>query len=192
MDYLPLVSSAPVWLADGRDPSRTIVIEPQMAFGTGEHEMTRGVVRLMAAVIREGDRVADLGSGSAVLSIAAAKLGAARVTAIEIDHDAIANAEENVRRNDVGDRVTVIEGDAHVLLPLLAPVRVVLANIISSVLVGLLPLIALSLTEDGEAILSGILLDERPILRGALTAGGWIVRAEDAEGQWWSTSIAKA
>src|SRR3954470_15400040 len=97
-DLGPL-SIVPPWLADGRDPARTIVIEPQMAFGTGEHQTTRGVVRLLPDVIRNGDRVADLGAGSAVLAIAAVKLGASHVTAIELDHDSIANAEQNVERN---------------------------------------------------------------------------------------------
>ena len=189
-DLGPL-SIVPPWLADGRDPARTIVIEPQMAFGTGEHQTTRGVVRLMPGVIRAGDRVADLGCGSAVLAIAAAKLGAAHVTAIEIDHDAIANAEENVERNGVVGHVTIFEGDAAVLLPLVAPVRVILANIISSVLIEMLPMMATSLASDGEAILSGMLLDERAMMLGVLHEGGWNVTAEDAEGLWWSARIAR-
>jgi ribosomal protein L11 methyltransferase len=167
------------------------VIEPAMAFGTGEHETTRGVVRLLQSVIRAGDIVADLGSGSAVLAIAAARLGAARVVAIELDHDAIGNAEENVARNGVSDRVTVIEGDAALLLPLVAPVRVVLANIISSVLVELLPAIADALSRDGAAILSGILVEERPEMMRVLESAGWSVVSEDREGQWWSVSIAR-
>jgi ribosomal protein L11 methyltransferase len=188
---LGALSIVPPWLADGRDPSRTVVIEPEMAFGTGEHQTTRGVVRLLPDVIRAGDRVADLGAGSAVLAIAAAKLGAAHVTAIELDHDAIANAEENVTRNDVGGRVTVIEGDASVLLPFIAPVRVVLANIISSVLTAMLPTIAESLTSDGEAVLSGILVEERPRMLGVFEAGGWRLVAEDVEGTWWTARIAR-
>ena len=188
---LGTLSIVPPWLAHGRDPARTIVIEPQMAFGTGEHQTTRGVVRLLPAVIRRGDRVADLGSGSAVLSIAAAKLGASHVTAIEIDHDSIENARENVERNGVADRITIFEGDATVLLPLVAPVRVVLANIISSVLVEMLPMIAASLTPGGEAILSGMLLDERDMMLGVLDDGGWNVTGEDAEGLWWSARIAR-
>ena len=80
---LGALSIVPPWLAEGRDPARTIVIEPEMAFGTGEHQTTRGVVRLLPALLRAGDRVADLGAGSAVLSIAAAKLGASQVFAIE-------------------------------------------------------------------------------------------------------------
>jgi ribosomal protein L11 methylase PrmA len=75
------------------------VIDPGMAFGTGDHPTTRGVVRLMQGAVRPGDLVADLGAGSAVLSIAAIKLGAARAAAIEFDPDAIGNAEENVARN---------------------------------------------------------------------------------------------
>lgn len=188
---LGVLSIVPPWLANGRDPKRTIVIEPEMAFGTGEHQTTRGVVRLLPATIRPGDRVADLGSGSAVLSIAAALLGALQVTAIEIDHDSIANAGENIVRNGVAGRVTVVEGDASILLPLIAPVRVVLANIISSVLLELLPTIASSLTPDGEAILSGILVDERAMMLDALAANGWSVIAEDVEGMWWSVRIGR-
>ena len=188
---LGALSIVPPWLSAGRDPARTVVIEPQMAFGTGEHQTTRGVVRLLPTTIRRGDQVADLGCGSAVLSIAAAKLGASQVMAIEIDHDSIENARENVERNGVSDRVTIFEGDANVLLPLLAPVRVVLANIISSVLVEMLPMIAASLTPDGEAILSGILLEERTMMLAALRGGDWLVIAEDAEGLWWSARIAR-
>jgi ribosomal protein L11 methyltransferase len=182
----------PPWLADGAEPARTIVIEPAMAFGTGEHQTTRGVVRLLQGVIRPGDRVADLGAGSAVLAIAAAKLGARAVTAIELDADAIENAEENVARNGVAGRVAVIEGDAELLLPLVAPVRVITANIISSVLLQLLPSIAAALTDDGQAILSGILVVEREEIVGRLEEMGWRVGREDAEGDWWSVVIARA
>ncbi|MDB4907199.1 MAG: prmA [Gemmatimonadetes bacterium] len=186
----PLVV-APPWLAGGFDPATTIVIEPGMAFGTGEHATTRGVVRLLAGVLRKGDRVADLGAGSAVLAIAAAKLGASRVSAIEIDPDAIGNAEENVVRNGVSDVVTVIEGDAALLLPLVKPVRVILANIISSVLVQLLPVIGDALDVDGHAILSGVLQEERDELVALLERSGWHVQAEDREDIWWSGVIAR-
>jgi ribosomal protein L11 methyltransferase len=87
--------------------------------------------------------------------------------------------------------VTVLEGDAGVLLPLVAPVRVVLANILSSVLLELLPRIADALTSDGEAILSGILLEERPTMLDALASGGWRVVAEDVEGTWWTVRVAR-
>src|SRR5690606_2666724 len=150
----------PPWLAGSMDPATTIVVDPGMAFGTGEHATTRGVVRLLHETVREGDSVVDLGAGSAVLAIAAAKLGAATVIAVELDPDAIPNAEFNVTANGVADRVIVLQGDAALFLPLVAPVRVVLANIISSVLVALLPVIRESLANGGVAILSGILLEE--------------------------------
>jgi ribosomal protein L11 methyltransferase len=180
---------APPWLAEGLDPKATIVIDPGMAFGTGDHATTRSVVMLLQDVVRPGDRVADLGAGSAVLAIAAAKLGASRIVAIELDSDAIANAEENVRRNGVGDRVSVIEGDAASLLPLLAPVRVVTANIISSVLTDLLPTMASALEADGCVILSGILASERSMMVERLDADGWRVVAEIEEGEWWSATV---
>jgi ribosomal protein L11 methyltransferase len=187
---LGALTVVPPWLAEGRDPARTIVIDPEMAFGTGEHQTTRCVVRLMQGVIRPGDTVADLGAGSAVLAIAAVKLGAARAAAIEMDADAIPNAESNVARNGVAGRVTVIEGDAAVLLPLVAPVQVVLANILSSVLIELLPAIANALSGGGVAILSGILVAERETMLEVIAMdGGWRVVAEEREGEWWAVLI---
>ncbi len=182
---------APPWLAEGLDPATSVIIEPEMAFGTGEHPTTRGVVRLMQGTVRPGDGVADLGAGSAILSIAAVKLGAARAFAIEHDHDSIANAEANVSRNGVAGRVAVLEGDAQVLLPLVAPVRIILANIISSVLLELLPLMGEALAPDGEAVLSGILVEERSRMLDALREGGWRVLAEDTEEQWWTVRVSR-
>ncbi len=181
---------APPWLARGLDPETTVIVDPVMAFGTGEHPTTRGAMRLMQGVIRQGDVVADVGAGSAVLSIAAAKLGATRVAAIEIEHDSIGNAEENVLANSVSERVEVIEGDATTLLPLLAPVRVVIANIISSVLIAMLPMMKASLASGGQAILAGILVEERDAMVSALDAGGWAIEREDTEDVWWSVQIA--
>jgi ribosomal protein L11 methyltransferase len=182
---------APPWLASESDPSRTVIIEPAMAFGTGEHATTRGVARLMQMLSPFPKNVADIGAGSAVLSICAAKLGAARAVAVEIDEDAISNAEENVRANHVEDRVHVIQGDAAVVLPLLAPVDLVLANIISSVLTDLLPIVHDSLAPRGHAILSGILETERESMLGEMQRGGWSVVSEDREDAWWSVLIAR-
>lgn len=179
----------PPWLADRFTADERIVIEPEMAFGTGEHETTRGVLRLLPFVIRPGDVVADLGAGSAVLAIAAARLGAARVAAIEVDADAIGNAEENVRRNGVADRVTVIAGDARILLPLIAPARVILANIVWNVLVELLPAMRAALGHDGRVVLSGLLRDERDAIERHLTGARWQVERVDEEGIWWSVSL---
>ena len=179
------ITVAPPWVPV--DAAEILVmIEPAMAFGTGEHETTRLCLALLQDVIRRGDTVADLGSGSAVLSIAAAKLGARAVAAIEIDPDATSNAEENVRRNDVEDVVHLFEGDAATLLPLIAPVRVVIANILSSVITSMLPVVRDSLAPDGEAIFSGIMLLERETMTERLRELGWRVTGEKSEGEWWS------
>ncbi len=183
---------APPWLASGLDPSTTVVIEPAMAFGTGEHATTRGVTRLMQQVTPMPKSVADIGAGSAVLSICAAKLGAERVVAVEIDEDAIGNAEENVEANGVKDRVHVVQGDAAAILPLLAPVDLVLANIISSVLTELLPVIFDSLSHGGSAILSGILQEESEAMLGEIRRGGWTVGPDDREDGWWSVLITRS
>ncbi len=179
----------PPWLMGTVDPARAIVIEPGMGFGTGDHPTTRGVLRLLPGVIRPGDQVADLGAGSAVLAIAAAKRGAARVWAIELDPPAIPNAELNVQANGVADRVTVLEGDAQVLLPLVAPVRVVVANIISSVLVELFPAIRAAVSAEWVLLVSGVLVTERAHLLSVVEAEGWRLDAEDMEGEWWSARI---
>lgn len=181
----------PPWLPGDADPARTIVIEPEMAFGTGEHATTRGVLALMQQVLRSGDRVADLGAGSAVLSIAAAKLGAARVAAIELDADAIANAEANVAANGVSDRVIAVHGDAATLLPLVAPVDLVLANILSGVILELLPAIGRAAAPGGRAIFSGIMVSERAPVMAALEAAGWRATAELEEEAWWSVAAAR-
>jgi ribosomal protein L11 methyltransferase len=181
----------PPWFADDYTAAERIVIEPGMGFGTGDHETTRGVMRLMPAVLKPGDVVADLGSGSGVLAIAAAKLGARHAYAIEMDPDAMGNAAENVALNGVGDRVTLMEGDAFALLPFVAPVQLVLANIVTPVLVELLPHIATAVGPSGRAILSGILVEESQRIRDAVASGGWTIAAVDEEGLWWSVAICR-
>jgi len=182
----------PPWRASEFDPATTIVIDPAMAFGTGEHPTTRGMLRLMQRVVQPGDSVADLGAGSAVLSIAAVRLGATRVAAIEIDDGAEGSAMENIRVNGVENSIRYLVGDATVLLGLVAPVRVILANIVSSVLMELLPAMTHSLSADGAAILSGILVEERELMTSAIERAGMRVERDDVEGDWLSLLIRSA
>jgi ribosomal protein L11 methyltransferase len=186
------IAVAPPWMGgEIADAEIPILIEPAMAFGTGEHETTRGVLTLMQSLVQPGALVADLGSGSGVLAIAAAKLGAARVVAIEMDPDAIGNAVENVERNGVAAQVTVLQGDAAALLPLVAPVSLVLANIISSVLIELSSIMQRALPTGGKAVISGILVSEREHLLSSLAVDGWTLESELREGEWWSSVIAR-
>lgn len=189
-DYpLGSLTIVPPWLAEGRDPARTIVIEPGMAFGTGDHPSTRGAGRLLEATVRPGLHVADFGTGSAVLAIAAAKLGASHVFAVENDPDALDNARENIARNAVADVVDVLEGDAGALLPVVGPVDVIVANIVSSVIVSLLPAMAGALRAGGRAVIAGMLTGERSEVHAALDALGWRITNEDVEEGWWSARI---
>ena len=181
---------APPWISVEGDPALTVVIDPGMAFGTGDHASTRGAARLLQRGLRRGESVADLGTGSAVLAIAAAKLGAARVLGIEIDADALGNARENVERNDVNAVVHLVEGDAAVILPLVAPIDLVTANILAPVIIDLLPTIRASLSRGGRAILAGILESESEPVRRAASAQAFRVCDEDREEGWWSALIA--
>ena len=186
------IAVAPPWMSeDVADAELPVLIEPAMAFGTGEHETTRGVLALMQSLVEPGALVADLGAGSGVLAIAAAKLGAARVVAIEMDPDAIGNALENVERNGVAAQVTVLQGDAAALLPLIAPVSLVLANIISAVVIELSPIMHRALPSGGRAVISGILVSEREHLLSSLTVDGWVLESELREGEWWSSVIVR-
>lgn len=169
-----------------------IDIDPQMAFGTGEHATTRGCLRLLDAAICEGDRVLDVGSGSAVLAIAAAKLGAREVVAVEYDPDANLNARENLQRNGVGDRVSLVEAAADArLLAELGSFDLILANILSSVIRPLLPAFraTLAASPEGRLIVSGILESEHgDVVRDAEAAGFRVARTDEEE-EWWSALL---
>jgi ribosomal protein L11 methyltransferase len=172
-----------------------IVIDPEMAFGTGEHATTRGALRLLEAVLEPGDRVFDVGTGSGILAIAAARLGAGEVLAVESDPDAVATAVRNIERNGVAGRVELrcdIVDAAYVRA--LGPRRfdVIAANILSSVLVPLLPAFREALDTRGRAILGGILVDEAQQVADAARAAGLEVAEVDEEEEWWSAVLRPA
>ena len=184
---------APTWEAvDAADHEVVIRIDPQMAFGTGEHASTRGVLRLMQRVVRPGARLMDVGTGSAILAIAAALLGAAHVLAVESDPDAIPNAGENVAVNGVADRVTIqcgLADDAFFRGQGAAAFDGILANVLSSVLRPLLPAFHRALVPGGWLILAGILGDEAAEMRAAAVGAAFAVEAEDSEEQWWGVLL---
>ena len=188
---LGALTIAPPWLADGLDPANAVVIDPGMAFGTGDHASTRSAVRLMQTVIRAGDLVADLGTGSAVLAIAAAKLGAGRIIGVDLDPDALGNARENVERNGVGNVVHLLDGNAATLLPLIGPVDVIVANITANVLYELLPAMSGAVNDAGRAVVAGILEAEGGAFVNAAMAHGWILVRSCREEGWWSALFAR-
>lgn len=184
---------SPSWSdVEPADGELVIRIDPQMAFGTGEHASTRGVLRLMQDVVEPGSRLLDVGSGSAILSIAAAMLGAAEILAVESDPDAMENAGENVALNGVAEQVTLecdLVDDEFLAAQGDATFHGILANVLSSVLLPLLPAFHGALRPGGWAILSGILVEEAPTLRDAAVAAGFAIDDEDTEEQWWTVRL---
>jgi ribosomal protein L11 methyltransferase len=182
----------PSWTAVEGDSPYTVIIDPETAFGTGEHGSTRSALLLLDRHLRPGDRVLDLGSGSGILAIAAAKLGAARATGIEIDPDTEPVATENARRNAVLDRVAFLIGDAAALTGLLAPAELIVSNILRSVNQALLPVIKASLVPGGRAIFAGMEHLERPLFLAALSAAGFEPVDEAVDEAWWSVATRAA
>lgn len=164
-----------------------IVLDPGMAFGTAEHPTTRGCLRLLDRTVAPGERVADIGAGSGILSIAAALLGADRVVALEMDPWALAAARENVVTNGVEDRVQVVEGEVDAgFLPEEPPFDGIVSNIEAGVLTRLLAGFRTGLRPGGWLILSGIMAHEVPQIVDEATRAGFALRDEDREGDWWS------
>jgi ribosomal protein L11 methyltransferase len=182
----------PSWSEWDAAPGEVVVgIDPQMAFGTGEHATTRGCLRLLDASLASGDRVLDVGSGSAILSIAAALIGASEVTAVEFDPDANINARENIERNHVEGAVAILEQMADpALIRQLGSFDLILANILSGVVRPLLPAFKAALRPDGRLIVSGILQTEADDVVRDATAVGLRLLKEDREDEWWSALFA--
>jgi ribosomal protein L11 methyltransferase len=184
---------APTWSELDLAPGQVAVrIDPQMAFGTGEHASTRGVLRLLQRVDVAGSRLLDVGSGSAILAIAAALLGAEHVLAVESDGEAMPNAAENVERNGVADGITLLceqVDDAFLEARGGEAFTGILANVLSSVLRPLLPAFHGALQPGGWAILAGILVEEAGAMSRAATAAGFRVEAEDVEEEWWGVLL---
>ncbi len=189
----PRLVVKPTWTEWDAAPGQVVLdVDPQMAFGTGEHATTRGCLRLLDRVVRDGDRVLDVGSGSAILAVAAVRLGAAEAVAVEYDPDANINARENVEQNGTAGRVRIVEALAEPgMMAELGRFDLVLANILSGVIRPLLPAFrdALGGSPAGRLIVSGILLTEHAdVLRDAEAAGFRMV-ATDEEDEWWSALL---
>jgi len=180
---------APSWAADraGSD-GPIVVLEPESAFGSGEHGSTRVALSLLERLVQPGDLVLDLGSGSGILALAAVKLGAARAVGIENDAEANVVAARNARRNGVEDSVEFLDGDAGDLAPLLGPADLILSNILRSANTVLLPAIAKALGAGGTAIFSGMEIAEAPLFLPALESAGFTVLEDLTDTGWWGVA----
>ncbi len=180
---------APSWTDAGAGVDDVVVvIDPEMAFGTGEHGSTRAALTLLERHLTPGQSVLDLGSGSGILSIAAIRLGASRATGIEIDEEANVVAVRNAAQNGVTASCTFLDGDAALLAPLLGPVDLLLSNILRNVNVTLLPPIRDALAPGGTAIFSGMEEAEASLFRPVLGGAGFDIEEEILDAGWWAVS----
>jgi ribosomal protein L11 methyltransferase len=174
--------------ADGR---LVIVIEPGRAFGTGHHGSTAGCLEQLEAIVeRDGPGGAiDLGTGSGILAIAAARLGVSHVLAVDTDPDAVANAAANAARNGLTDRVRGVVADAaDVVAP---PAPLVLANLLSAAHARLGPRYTDLVSPGGALVLGGILDGEAAALAGALRRHGWWPRGQRSAGGWTTLDLGR-
>ena len=174
----------PTWerceVPEGREVIR---LEPGLAFGTGHHPTTAMCLKLIEDVLCPGSSVLDLGCGSGILSIAAAKLGAASVLGLDVDAQAVSAARANMHRNGVGHVASAVEGT----LPDGAAGRgfdLVVANISSTVVIDLAQHMTSAVRTGGSLLASGMVVDKRPQVTEALEAAGLSVDGVTRVGDW--------
>lgn len=148
-----------------------IRIKPGMAFGTGDHTSTQLCIRALGRLVKPRHRIIDVGCGSGILSIVSAKLGASYALGLDIDQDAISNAEENLALNDAEDTVEVRQGTANIGIPE-APFDVAVANINRVEIVESCDKITPLVREGGTLIFSGILQGEEGYMTDFLRRQG--------------------
>lgn len=159
-----------------------IEMDPGMAFGCGTHATTSLCLQLLEKYMRPGISVYDIGTGSGILAVAAARLGAGRVLAVDIDPVACKTAAENATRNNVSETVSVRQGNLAELLE--GRADIVVANIIADVIAGFAPQAAATLRPGGTFIASGIIRDKAEMVRSALAAAGLSVCEALEDGLW--------
>ena len=166
---------APTWDDIAPEPSEVLIrLDPGMAFGTGQHATTQLALELLEATITDSDVVIDIGTGSGILAIAAAKLGAKRVDAVDLDATTIPIAQSNIQLNEVASIIRLHHGDG---LKVLEWQRypLIVANILTKVLLPMIPECPKYLEPGGRLILSGILIQEGSQVETQLQAYGFRV-----------------
>lgn len=159
-----------------------IELDPGMAFGTGTHPTTAMCIRCLEDIIKHKPIVFDIGTGSGVLAVAAAKLGAARVEAVDLDPLAVRIAAENAVLNGVEGTVTIAQGD--LLTGMAGKADVIVANIIADVIIKMLPDVGKRLAANGVFIASGIIAERLGDVTAALIEHGFIVDKVIEESGW--------
>ena len=167
------------------DSGLIIIIEPSTGFGTGHHATTRLCLLLLQRLELRGARVLDIGTGSGVLALAAWKLGAADVVAVDSDADALDNARANIARNGAAPSIDIIHDDLGGLR--IQRADVVLANLTGAVLVRYAAELRALALDGGYLILSGFAPQDLAVIRTAFA--GLILVAEQIDGEWAAVSL---
>jgi ribosomal protein L11 methyltransferase len=177
----------PPWIPAGSDGRLEVVIEPARAFGTGQHASTRGCLLATEDLFAVGalSPVLDVGTGSGILSIAAVRLGATEVLAIDVDDVAVRTATENFRRNGVADRARALAGTTSLVRGSFA---LVLANLLAGILIDIFPEIAERTIQAGWVVGSGLLdADAEAVADAGRAAGLHFQKAYSIDG--WTTLV---
>ena len=173
----------PTWESYKASPDDLVIeMDPGMAFGSGTHETTELCITLLEEVIQGRENVIDIGTGSGILAISAAMLGARHVLAIDIDSDAVRVAEQNIVHNHVENVVEARKGD---LLKQVEQVcDICVANIISDVIISIAEPVKRNILPDGFFLCSGIVRQRAPEVREALILAGYDIEKEVYKGEW--------
>ncbi|GAA0556259.1 50S ribosomal protein L11 methyltransferase [Chitinophaga japonensis] len=167
-------------------PEHEIVITPKMSFGTGHHATTFSMIQLMQQQDLAGRKVFDFGTGTGILAILAARMGAAQVDAIDIDDWAVENSRENIAGNNV-PQVCIWQADS--LQDITGLYDVVLANINRNVLLQSMPDMRRLLAPGGQLLLSGILVADEPEILDSAAAQGLLKQRRVEKDNWLALSL---
>ena len=181
----PIIIRPPHISYDAKPGEVVIDLVPGLAFGTGQHQSTRLCLGLLAELITGGERVLDVGTGSGVLAVAAARLGAASVVATDIDPLAVDAARQTVRQNQLAERVVVREGS----IPAGERFDVVTANLTADILQFLASDLAGALQPGGRLIASGLVATRQAMVTRALVEAGLELEFVRSEDEWVALSL---
>jgi ribosomal protein L11 methyltransferase len=172
----------PIW--ENYQPQKGEIIikmDPGMAFGTGTHETTRMCIKALEKYVKNDSEVFDIGTGSGILSIAASKLGAKKVTAVDLDKVAAEVAASNILFNNA-DNVEVLNGNLMDLVK--GKADIIVANIIADIIIFLAKDVKKYLKKDGVFISSGIIKDRKDDVIEKLKEEGYNILNVTEEGEW--------
>jgi ribosomal protein L11 methyltransferase len=186
----------PTWEEYEASPGELILeLDPGMAFGTGTHATTALCLRTLEKVVHSGDDVIDVGTGSGILAIAASKLGAKHVLAVDLDPVAVSSATENSRLNGLENEITVKLSDLLGVLKaretegssglgVAIPVRVVVANILAEIIMLFVNDVYEVLQPGGYYVASGIITSKEAEVENALQAANFTIVEKNYDSDW--------